>query len=629
MEQLLDMAEHPIKKKRKYSRYGCLECKRRKVKCDESKPICWQCSHLGKTCEYGKNEKRIEFREVKIPKDRESCAKSDTEKPPVNIESERESDAPALEGEPDLNSILMDATLLANDMLTSVIDPLLSEEVKSLNSLIDFTVDSPHYDKWSGISTALHMVGEGELSYLKLFYEKASYWLIPLADSPEENICNDILFHQIITTNTSENCSTSYLQSAMASLGAKYQFNITKEEAHNIVRKNFLRKAFKQLNQAFETFPRDSLIALKIESLILCVLLLTLDTSSFKSNEWKMHLGGAKDLFLKYQRMGFQDSDDEMRVKSLALARSWFSAIEAVAFVTQTGTLASDDEIEEMYCLGAYGRYSSVLKDMGLLTENGYNLFLGYSTEALSLLKETMKCVRKIPFVDEYNDKFLLISTLVQASRDYHYIPHEFGLVNIEDDTIFQDQPRSSYVVHQGNTYSIYDSIQQAHVDAVFLVFLLRGFQVSVNSPFIQNSSSRIWKVLSWMYQDKIDPHLVKKIMEKVEAGEISTFGDLKLNGIDLCSQCLIPPMKTNFRAMMFQTATILCGLTLRHDDVDQLQITRCKIIAYFQHLVEFLGAESGKASLELLFKRWRKMGTEIELKIDPVMDASHALPFS
>ncbi|QPG75433.1 hypothetical protein FOA43_002787 [Brettanomyces nanus] len=39
-------------KKRKYSRSGCLECKRRKIKCDEKKPECWNCRRLNKVCTY-------------------------------------------------------------------------------------------------------------------------------------------------------------------------------------------------------------------------------------------------------------------------------------------------------------------------------------------------------------------------------------------------------------------------------------------------------------------------------------------------------------------------------------------------------------------------------------------------
>ncbi|KAG5418308.1 hypothetical protein I9W82_003836 [Candida metapsilosis] len=38
--------------KRIYSKGGCRECKRRKIKCDEGKPACWQCLRLKKDCSY-------------------------------------------------------------------------------------------------------------------------------------------------------------------------------------------------------------------------------------------------------------------------------------------------------------------------------------------------------------------------------------------------------------------------------------------------------------------------------------------------------------------------------------------------------------------------------------------------
>ncbi|KAK6205330.1 fungal-specific transcription factor domain-containing protein [Scheffersomyces amazonensis] len=42
----------PRLKKRTYSRGGCVECKRRRMKCDEGKPFCHQCTRLSKQCVY-------------------------------------------------------------------------------------------------------------------------------------------------------------------------------------------------------------------------------------------------------------------------------------------------------------------------------------------------------------------------------------------------------------------------------------------------------------------------------------------------------------------------------------------------------------------------------------------------
>jgi hypothetical protein len=46
-------------KRRHYSKKGCKECKRRKIKCDEGHPSCWQCQRLRKVCEYPEGRDRV------------------------------------------------------------------------------------------------------------------------------------------------------------------------------------------------------------------------------------------------------------------------------------------------------------------------------------------------------------------------------------------------------------------------------------------------------------------------------------------------------------------------------------------------------------------------------------------
>ncbi|KAG7196286.1 uncharacterized protein KQ657_000301 [Scheffersomyces spartinae] len=56
-------------KKRKYSRGGCMECKRRKIKCDEGKPFCFNCTKVRKECTYMAKKFTFEPVEVSIKKD--------------------------------------------------------------------------------------------------------------------------------------------------------------------------------------------------------------------------------------------------------------------------------------------------------------------------------------------------------------------------------------------------------------------------------------------------------------------------------------------------------------------------------------------------------------------------------
>ncbi|KAI5961425.1 uncharacterized protein KGF55_004048 [Candida pseudojiufengensis] len=57
----------PKVKKRTYSFFGCRECKRRKIKCNEGKPSCFECTRLNKQCSYpkiGEKVKRISKKEL-------------------------------------------------------------------------------------------------------------------------------------------------------------------------------------------------------------------------------------------------------------------------------------------------------------------------------------------------------------------------------------------------------------------------------------------------------------------------------------------------------------------------------------------------------------------------------------
>ncbi|KAI5967567.1 hypothetical protein CANMA_003001 [Candida margitis] len=49
----------PRRFKRDYSRGGCRECKRRKIKCNEAKPHCSECTRLGKDCSYPNIGERV------------------------------------------------------------------------------------------------------------------------------------------------------------------------------------------------------------------------------------------------------------------------------------------------------------------------------------------------------------------------------------------------------------------------------------------------------------------------------------------------------------------------------------------------------------------------------------------
>lgn len=423
--------EKKTRKKRQYSRNGCKECKRRKLKCDEGKPECWQCSHLGKKCIYIKTIKFSESRTLTAPKTHN--ANGDTS---AKIEYNIVSDSPvgsvispAYSAEStDKKEIINEATELASGLIKNIteeshfqmddfiMDLTLNEYVKKQNVLSSFDLQEPHS------------------RYLEIFYDKISAWLMPL----EQNLCNEVLINHAKTS--------PYLLAAMLSLAAKDSESKLK----------YISTCLKNMNTVFQN---NTNILQNIEPLILTVLLLAADSTS---NNWRVHLRGAKDLFNKYIKF--------YQTPSLLLAKSWFAAIEILAGLTTFGT-GKVHELDNLLDVGLYGENSEFSIEIGLLMPNGYNLFLGYSTEAIIMYREFFK-LRKLDSMD-----LLFQMSLIHSAKEFQVA--NAGITISEDNPMhpnYEPQekrivlPPSCYGITSKNVvYSWFDIIHQLHVDALLL----------------------------------------------------------------------------------------------------------------------------------------------------------------
>ncbi|CAH00380.1 Zn(II)2Cys6 transcription factor [Kluyveromyces lactis] len=658
----------PAKKKRKYSKNGCLECKRKKVKCDETKPMCWQCTHLSLECVYktkefqfvvsgGPNKSRVNSKVTSVS-DKKRKNKEDGDLHRKNMEHHSSSDTRKLSNnerdvdfehaatnaigndEDDLNALLNDALLFANDLFSKLpeTDAVTANQgqQKSISSIND-DIGGPVFNRWEEIEGMLGEVSKSELSYLKIFYDNVSYWLMPLAQSPDSNICNHILFQHVIRANKKHAREKSYLQSSMVSISAKYVYNVYGKEHDNIIRKHFLRKALQQLYQEFESLSQESLGFSQIDSLNLCVLLLTLDSSTFGTQEWKFHLRGAKDLLMKYndnrEMVTGSTGSTLLHRRTVTLARNWFCAIAIVACVAKGNHFFNEAEMEEMLDIGSSDSSMSdnLMKQMGFISGNNYNTFLGYSKEGILLIKEVMKCLNADTGQDDNNDSFLNVCSLLQASREYQFYPNTYGKVDTDNYSLIPSftSDVASVVFHKLSVYSIYDSIHQTHVELLFVTYLLRSAKLPEDCSLVLNSCKRVWKMLEWMFSDcNLTIMEINMLTEQLEAGEIYNYPSLREKlKFELTSRCIIVPMQKDFRLMMFQSSVILCAEKLILLDSNTLRLTRCKILAYFMTMAENLGAESAAISIAYLIRKWYPRPTTMLSQNE--VDLADALPFS
>ncbi|KAK6464287.1 hypothetical protein DFJ63DRAFT_317639 [Scheffersomyces coipomensis] len=85
-EMVGDEEDKPKLKKRKYSRGGCIECKRRKMKCDEAKPFCHNCTRLKKSCNYPPKQ-QFRFESISNNNNGVKNGSTTTTKPGINNNS--------------------------------------------------------------------------------------------------------------------------------------------------------------------------------------------------------------------------------------------------------------------------------------------------------------------------------------------------------------------------------------------------------------------------------------------------------------------------------------------------------------------------------------------------------------
>ncbi|CDR38832.1 CYFA0S02e06612g1_1 [Cyberlindnera fabianii] len=570
------MADKVIKK-RQYSRNGCKECKRRKLKCDEAKPECWQCSHLGKTCVYVKAIKFSETRNLVAdpaqPQNSNSRAKTAVSTPGPGSQSIRDSaknspedtriyynvidfsnttpsNAPKRQPSeehhlPNNGSVSRQTTRKFPDSQQTHISPpedrrlniineastLAQDIIESINPqfdefLLDFT-GSENVKKQDAIES--FNLSEPYKSHLEIFYDKISAWLLPL----DQQLCNDIL---LLHAKTSP-----YLLAAMLSLA-------TKDEDKS----RYFVTCLKSLSEVFQDSTQ---ILSNIEPLILTILLLGSDSSS---GNWRAHLRGAKDLFMKYIR--FYDT-----TPSLLLAKSWFAAIEILAGLQNVGT-GKVHELDQLLDVGLYGDDSEQGVGIGLLLPNGYNMFLGYSSEALVMYREYIK----LRALDDVSNKDLLfLMSLIHSAKEFQAASANIKIMpdNPTHPEFVSDThekvilPWSCYGFMADGVYSWFDLIHQLHVDALLLHVYNEFYGLEASYMLCQG--------------------LVHEMLDMC-----FFFSDADI------------PDSSDTRLLMLQGPMLKCGMNVIEESHKEM------VSKYFECLIK-CGVQSAKSSFKRIVNRW------------------------
>ncbi|SCU80375.1 LADA_0B06964g1_1 [Lachancea dasiensis] len=417
--------------KRKYSRNGCTECKRRRMKCDEGKPTCWQCARLNRECVYvirTKNRKR-KSKKNDAPTASDSANASYVQKPDpilsnsagsfvppataipagnisnsINIASVPDvTDSPALGELPNLiptkNINSFDANLLIrnlNDIVNMKLnDSIIYEDLKTmdfsdldipeLNLIpperpcpavpISFLVDSI---MTFNMTLESFKLGGSNDKYLEVFYYDCLDSIAPFFQN-QGNPLRDILL--------SFAKGEPYLLSSILAVGA----SISHRKTRNVEdEKSYCAYLSHCLSLLTEQFKDENNVYNKIEPIILTVLMLTWDCIYTMNSQWRSHLKGVTELFKKI------NSGNSSKV--LNVAKCWFKVIETFASISTVlgGALVDENDLDLIFAPYDH-QYIDSLKFLNIMTPlNEFNLLRGHKEDFDLVIKEVFKALNVI-----------------------------------------------------------------------------------------------------------------------------------------------------------------------------------------------------------------------------------------
>ncbi|CDF88268.1 BN860_06084g1_1 [Zygosaccharomyces bailii CLIB 213] len=538
--------------KRKYSRNGCTECKRRRMKCDETKPTCWQCARLNRECIYILNAKNKK-RKPKDPNSKKVKRTGGDNKREGAVSSTKlnenaDKDVIGAMQVLELPNVIAasnmdgyDANLLIqnlNDMVSMKLNDsfLLNEELKDFQ-LPDLDIPELMPQSKAPVSTvpisflvnnvitfntklSSFNLGGVHDKYLEVFFYDCLDSIAPFFQN-QGNPLRDI----ILSFARNE----SYLLSATLAVGASIAHRSSNKLEDE---KNYCAYLSHCLSLLSEQFQNESNVVNKIEPITLTVIMLAWDCINAMNSQWRSHLKGVTDLFKKI------NSGNSSKVMNVA--KCWFKVMETFASISTVlgGSLTDEQDLDLIFNPVDY-QYVDSLKFLNIMTPlNEFNLLRGHKEDFDLVIKEVIKGLNAIRFSGKDHTQseeeifppkldYLHRSSNVDIDKSLSYFKTQKILVEIDKQLDYEFIDRSGIIPpdsrsHPDNSHiddnaidivtlrsgeriaiSWYDISHQTQVLSILLIVLLKLFGMPKESIAVQQVVKKVMSFFKFLDSDE------------------------------------------------------------------------------------------------------------------------------
>ncbi|KAL6449507.1 LYS14 Lysine biosynthesis regulatory protein LYS14 [Candida maltosa Xu316] len=355
----------------------------------------------------------------------------------------------------------------------------------SIKSCESTTKLDNHYSYNLPISV-ISMKNQANKTYLEAFYNEFSGIILPFPAYDKAHDCYFNPARDIILKSAS---NQKYILAAVLANGARLRFNKTQNEDDEEAYCLYLSKCLKLLGPAIA--EDDKKLTSNIENVLLTVLLLTVGNASNLKQDWRPHLKGAKDLLLKASVNNRKPS------KIFIFCKIWFVTIEILASFSshKGGTLQTDQEIDDLINSG--DEYEQqVLKELGIVFDNGFNIMGGYHHDCYNLFGKLMKVLNRTrngTFNPQDSKEYLKLFADFQRVTEIQFINKEGIFPGLENEKI------------NPITISWMDVSHQTFTQACMMTILEKCFGETYSSPQIQVLTNSIIQSIAYLSQYSAD----------------------------------------------------------------------------------------------------------------------------